>query len=112
MIHDRGSIKWATMMLPEHLKLIRGWEQQQFYVERRELAEWELDEIEQTIQHAFKMQKLITLTLWGDNKLCDETGLIKGADAVKRELLLDTDVAIKRLAFDRIQDAKMIEADD
>lgn len=112
MIRDRKNIKWTAMMLPEHVKLIKEWKQEEFYDKKRELTEWELEEIEQTIQHAFKMQKLITLTLWNNNNLHDETGLVTGTDTVKRELLLDTDVAIKRLAFDKIQDVKMVDVDD
>ncbi|PIJ96240.1 YolD-like family protein [Lysinibacillus sphaericus] len=108
MIHDRGSMKWTAMMLPEHLDLIRVLKQEQFYDKKRELTEWELEEIEHTIQCAFKMQKLITLTLWNDNNLRDETGLVTETDTVKKELLIDTDVAIKRIAFDKIQDAKMV----
>ncbi|MFJ6211612.1 YolD-like family protein [Lysinibacillus sp. NPDC092081] len=112
MIRDRGSMKWTAMMLPEHLGLIRGWKQEQFYDKKRELTEWELEEIEQTIQRAFKMQKWITLTLWNNNHLQDETGLVTGTDTVKKELLLETDVAIKRIAFNTIQDAKMVDVDD
>ncbi|MCL1696836.1 MULTISPECIES: YolD-like family protein [unclassified Lysinibacillus] len=112
MIRDRGSMKWTAMMLPEHLGLIREWKQEQFYDKKRELTEWELEEIEQTIQRAFKMQKRITLTLWSNNHLQDETGLVTGTDTVKKELLLETDVAIKRIALDEIQDAKMVDVDD
>ncbi|MGA3598921.1 YolD-like family protein [Lysinibacillus agricola] len=112
MIRDRGSMKWTAMMLPEHLGLIKEWKQEQFYDKKRELIEWELEEIEQTIQRAFKMQKPITLTLWNNHNLHDETGLVTGTDTFKKELLLETDVAIKRIAFDKIKDAKMVDVDD
>jgi len=112
MIRDRGSMKWTAMMLPEHLGLIKEWKQEQFYDKKRELTEWELEEIEQTIQRAFKMQKRITLTLWNNNHLHNETGLVTGTDTFKKELLLETDVAIKCIAFDKIKDAKMVDVDD
>lgn len=46
MIRDRGNIKWTAMMLPEHLKLLREWQEEE---ERREpvgpdpqqLEEWD-----------------------------------------------------------------------
>ncbi|WP_134024017.1 YolD-like family protein [Lysinibacillus sp. YR326] len=53
MIKDRGSMKWTAMMLSEHLVEIRKWKEEQFYDKKRELTEWELEEIEQTIQLAF-----------------------------------------------------------
>lgn len=29
MIRDRGNIKWTAMMLPEHLKLLREWQEEE-----------------------------------------------------------------------------------
>lgn len=104
MLHDRGNMKWTSMMLPEHLKLIKEWKREQFYDKKRELAEWELEEIEQTTQRAFKM-KLIKLTLWDHNKLHDEIGKITGTDLYRKELLLDADLSIKRIQFEKIQKA-------
>lgn len=112
MLFDRGSKKWTAMMLPEHLVEIREWKKEQFYDKKRELTDWELEEIEQTIQRAFKSQKLITLTLWSHHNLQDKTGLVTGMDPIKKELLLDTDISIKRLAFNEIQDAKLVDIDD
>lgn len=112
MIKDRGSQKWTAMMLPEHLVEIRKWKQEQFYDKKRELTEWELEEIEQTIQRALKMQKRITLTLWSNNHLHDKTGLITGIDLYKKELLLDTDISVKRISFYEIQDTKLVNTDD
>ena len=111
MIKDRGN-KWTAMMLPEHLVEIRKWKEEQFHDKKRELTEWGIEEIEQTIQLAFKSQKLITLTLWSNHNLQDNTGLITGMDPIKKELLLDTDISIKRLAFNEIQDAKLVDTDD
>ena len=54
MINDRGSMKWIAMMLPEHLVKIREWKQEQFYDKKCDLTEWELEEIELTIQRGFK----------------------------------------------------------
>lgn len=112
MLKDRGNMKWTAMMLPEHLVKIREWKQEQFYIKKRELTEWELEEIEQTIQRACKMQKLVRLTLWEQNKLHDEVGRVTGTDAYKKELLLDTDFSIKRITFDKIQKASMVDSDD
>lgn len=112
MLRDRGNMKWTAMMLPEHLVKIREWKQEQFYDKKRELTEWELEEIEQTIQRAFKMQKLVKLTLWDNHKLRDEVGKVTGTDAYKKELLLDTDLSVKHITFDQIQKASLLNADD
>ncbi|MFJ6210618.1 YolD-like family protein [Lysinibacillus sp. NPDC092081] len=91
---------------------IRKWKDEQFHDKKRELTEWELEEIEQTIQRAFKLRQLVTLTLWQHHNLRDETGLVTGMDPYKKELLLDTDAAIKRITFDKIQNAKLVDDDD
>jgi len=112
MIHDRGNMKWTAMMLPEHLVQLKEWKREQFYDKKRDLTEWELEEIEQTIQRAFKMRKLIKLTLWDHNKLYDAIGEITGTDLYKKELLLDADLSIKRINFDQIQKASLVDTDD
>lgn len=112
MLRDRGNMKWTAMMLPEHLVEIKKWKEEQFYDKKRELTEWELEEIEQTIQRAFKIQKLVKLTLWDNHKLRDEVGKVTGMDAYKKELLLDTDLSVKHITFDQIQKASLLNADD
>ncbi|MGN4124841.1 YolD-like family protein [Lysinibacillus sphaericus] len=100
-------MKWTAMMLPEHLVQIKEWKQEQFYDKKREL-----EELQRKIQHVTAMKKLVTLTLWDNNKLHDETGLITGTDTNKKELLLETETAIKRITFDKIQNAEIVDADD
>lgn len=113
MLNDRGNnIKWTAMMLPEHIVQLKEWKREQFYDKKRELTEWELEEIELTIQRAFKSKKLITLTLWSNNHLHDKIGLVTGMDLHKKELLLDTDISVKRISFNEIQDAKLVDNDD
>ena len=112
MLNDRGNMKWTALMLPEHLVQLKEWKKEQFYEKKRELTEWELEEIEQTIQRAFKMKKLIKLTLWKSQKLYEEIGKITGADVYKKELLLDSDLSIKRITFDMIQKASLVDDDD
>ncbi|MEK5432772.1 YolD-like family protein [Lysinibacillus sp. FSL R7-0073] len=82
------------------------------YDKKRDLTEWELEEIEQTIQRAFKLQKLVKLMLWDQNKLLGQVGLITGIDVYKKQLLLETDLSIKRINFDMIQKASLVDADD
>ncbi|UUV26123.1 MULTISPECIES: YolD-like family protein [Lysinibacillus] len=112
MLRDRGNMKWTAMMLPEHLVEIKKWKEEQFYDKKRELTEWELEEIEQIIQRACKMQKLVKLTLWDNHKLHNEVGTVTGTDVYKKELLLDTDFSIKRVTFDNIQKASIVDGDD
>ncbi|WKT76931.1 YolD-like family protein [Lysinibacillus fusiformis] len=112
MLHDRGNIKWTSLMLPEHLVQLKEWKKEQYHDKKSDLTEWELEEIEQTIQRAFKLQKIVKLTLWDHNKLQDQCGLITGTDVYKKQLLLETDLSIKRISFDLIQKASLVDEDD
>ena len=112
MLHDRGNMKWTSLMLPEHLVQLKEWKKEQYYDKKRDLTEWELEEMEQTIQRAFNFRKLVKLTLWDSNKLHEQVGLVTGTDKYKKELLLETDLSIKRITFDMIQKASLVDVDD
>lgn len=64
MIRDRGTMKWTAMMLPEHLMLLKAWKQEMLTELPREHAEWELEELQQTITQAFTQHNYIMLTIW------------------------------------------------
>ncbi|UZM97934.1 YolD-like family protein [Lysinibacillus sp. MHQ-1] len=67
MIKDRGNIKWASMMMPEHLDLLRECKEV-YTTQPRELTEWELEELQQTIDTAYQQQQDVQLNVWSDGK--------------------------------------------
>lgn len=112
MLNDRGSIKWTAMMLPEHLVEIKKWKQEQFQDKKRELTEWELEEIEKIIQQSWKLGKLVKLMIWNHNKLHELVGIVTGVDMYKKEILFETDLSIKRIIFRQIQKASLVDMND
>ncbi|MGN4125037.1 hypothetical protein ACMGD3_08480 [Lysinibacillus sphaericus] len=44
MIRDKGTIKWTTMLLPEHVEKIRKWKQEVYIEAPRSLSDWELED--------------------------------------------------------------------
>ncbi|WBF54924.1 YolD-like family protein [Lysinibacillus sp. JK80] len=109
MIKDRGNIKWASMMMPEHLDVLREYKQDTT-IQRRDLNEWELEEIQQTIDQAFSQHLDIKLEAWQDNKIIQWTGTIKTINFNTNELILDTLLKTKRIPIQNIQSAQL-EAD-
>lgn len=109
MIKDRGNIKWASMMMPEHLDVLREYKQDTT-IQRRDLNEWELEEIQQTIDQAHSRQLDIKLEMWQDNKIIQWTGTIKTINFNTNELILDTLLKTKRIPIQNIQSAQL-EAD-
>lgn len=111
MLRDRGNIKFTAMMLPEHLVKLKEWKKEASHVKKRELTEWELEELQHIIQRAATMKEEVTVTVWINNRLYEETGLITALDNIKKELLLETEAAVKRFSFDIIQNAMLVNAD-
>ncbi|MGE7676094.1 YolD-like family protein [Lysinibacillus sp. NPDC094403] len=104
MIQDRGNIKWASMMLPEHLELLREYKQESAE-QPRELTEWELEELQKTIDQAFNQQLDIKLEVWKDYKITQCAGIIKSINT--NELILETLLKTKSIPIQSIQSAQL-----
>ncbi|MFJ7919149.1 YolD-like family protein [Lysinibacillus fusiformis] len=109
MIKDRGNIKWASMMMPEHLDLLRECKEV-YTAQPRELTEWELEELQQTIDIAYHQQQDVQLTVWNDGKIMHWTGIIHAINLSTSELLLETLLTTRRVPIHHIQSAQL-EAD-
>lgn len=110
-----GKIKWGVLKVDHNDRVERmsdGGSLGTVWTSGMRTREWELEELQRKIQHVTAMKKLVTLTLWDNNMLHDETGLITGTGINKKELLLETEKAIKRITFDKIQNAEIVDVDD
>lgn len=107
MNKDRGTIKWTSLMLPEHIQRLRAWEQELHDTLPKEKAEWELEALHQTIQQAHKLKMLITFTLYKQGTWQTTTGIITAIDLNKQHLLLETDTIVKAIPFIAIQAAEV-----
>ena len=53
--HDRGTKKWAmAMMLPEHVEAFKKWMDEDHYVERPQLDDYDPENIQESIDIAYK----------------------------------------------------------
>lgn len=107
MIRDRGTIKWTAMMLPEHVQKIREWKKEAYAEAPKELTEWELEDLQQTIDQAIAQNKIITLTVWESIKYVQWTGTIQALNPNKQELTLETITKIKHIPINRIHSARL-----
>lgn len=104
MIKDRGNIKWGAMMMPEHLDYLKGYKND-FTVQQRELTEWELEDIQQTIEQAYHQQLDVKLEVWTAGNTAQWTGIIKSINTT--ELILETLLRTKAIPFNSIQSAHL-----
>lgn len=78
MNKDRGTIKWNAMMLPEHVKLLREWQEEDALVTKPQLDEAQLEQINVNLQRAYTEHCPIQLKVW------EQTGLYTVAGPIQK----------------------------
>jgi hypothetical protein len=68
MIRDRGRIKWVSMMLPEHVQLLREWAEEDTYEIKEELDEQHLEVMDEIISEAMEFDKPVTVIHYRNKK--------------------------------------------
>lgn len=106
MNKDRGTIKWNAMMLPEHVKLLREWQQEDTYDVKPIVDEWTLHHINEQIQLAWERHCLIELTIWSPNGCDTVQHFIKKINLYEQYIELQNGV---KMPFSSICDAAIID---
>lgn len=109
MIRDRGNIKWAGMMLTEHNVELKHWLDKEYYTERPELSEWELQGIQEEIETAYKSKYQILIKTWKDGKFMTRGGAIKIFDLQSKSIVLDNPFGLERIPVAEIVSAQHCE---
>lgn len=86
MIQDRGSIKWTAMMLPEHVKLLRKYNESLDKVEKPVLDEQKYEEFNEVICEAMEEDITLQFTYYQKGEIKKLVGNIHYIDQLKREL--------------------------
>lgn len=102
MIRDRGKMKWVSMMLPEHVQLLREWADEDSYEERVNLDEQQLEEIDRTIAEAMEHRMLVAISYYDQKRYHVMVGHIHYYDEWKRQLHV----------IDRFEEAQSIKLMD
>ena len=102
MIRDRGNIKWTAMMLPEHIGALRDWIDENHYTERPELADWDLQSIQEEIEIAYKRKCEVLIKTWKDGKVTDHSGAIEAIDLRSKYIALANPFATDRISVSEI----------
>lgn len=106
MISDRGTKKWTSLMLTEHVeeleKLWREFDQK----EKPVLDEQAWLEIERTIQEAYELKKELQLKIYKDGQFIYEKGQISRINPMDRTLK----IAEKQIKFADLLTAELYES--
>ena len=109
MIRDRGSMKWTAMMLPEHVKLLRDWAEEDTYEQRVILDEQQLEEMNQLIGEALEYQTLVAITYYEKKRYQLLIGYIHYYDEYKQRLhIIDQFEEVHYLKLSDLIDARTV----
>ncbi|WP_230301646.1 YolD-like family protein [Peribacillus simplex] len=109
-IRDRGNIKWTSLMLPEHIKMLRHYFGEEYYDEPEHvLDEQHLEEMNDLIAASMEFTFPISFTLYQNNRLSSVEGWVHYVDQMNGHLrVIDVDERINRIPFSTIKGVKKI----
>ncbi|MEC1260406.1 YolD-like family protein [Bacillus swezeyi] len=90
MLKDRGNIKWVSMMLPEHVELLREYHESLQKHEKPILDEQKYEEFNDIICEAMAENRLLQFAYYRQGEVKTLVGRIHYVDALKRELRIVT----------------------
>lgn len=76
MLRDRGSKKWTAMMLPEHLRLLREWQDEDEIPDRKEPDEQQLEEWGFLLSEAMEWNKPVAIRYWKNGQPQEVIGYV------------------------------------
>ncbi|MBM6617410.1 YolD-like family protein [Bacillus suaedaesalsae] len=110
MIRDRGNIKWTSMMLPEHVKLLRDWAKEDEFETKEEIDEQQLEQMNEVICDAMTYGASICLTYFEGTKHYTITGTVHYVDEIEQKLRIMTSEGIrKHIPIQAITDVKEVD---
>ncbi|MFL6554720.1 MAG: YolD-like family protein [Bacillus sp. (in: firmicutes)] len=110
MIRDRGRIKWTSMMLPEHVKLLRDWVKEDRYEQKREMDEQQLELMNETMSEAIENDQYVTITHYRNRNYEIVIGKIHYWDELSQRIhVLDRFEEVHRIPIDAIADIRLTE---
>lgn len=105
MINDRGSKKWASLMLPEHKELLHGLYEEQFHEAPPTLDEQTLLELSYKISYAVTDNLIAEIIYMKDHHTCRLLGHIIKIDSYNKLLTVqDKEGVTRKIQLDSIVD--------
>ncbi|WP_077213883.1 YolD-like family protein [Bacillus dakarensis] len=110
MIRDRGKMKWTSMMLPEHVKLLRDWAKEDAFEDSKELDEQYLEVMNEVIFEAMEFGKRVTVTHYVQKQYKLVIGDIHYWDPLSQKLhIVDRFEEVHRIPLSAIADVRLTE---
>jgi autotransporter translocation and assembly factor TamB len=100
---DRGNKKWNSLMLVEHQKKLKELKMRETEVEKPELDQQQLNEINFKIEEALNKSLTISIKFYENKRIKNIRGKILKVEKYKQQLkIVQTNKQIKNLEFEQI----------
>jgi hypothetical protein len=107
MIRDRGRIKWTSMMLPEHVKLLRDWAKEDTYEKPKELDDQQLEQMNETLAEAMEFGQAVAITHFRNHRHELVVGNIHYWDEISQKLhVIDHFGEVHRIPVSSVADVR------
>lgn len=107
-IHDRGTMKWVSLMLPEHVEMLKT-----VFVERKEkplLDEQKMVEIDRILKYAIEHEVAIEITYYDDGEYVTTQGKLEQIDQWRGYIVLKNEHGIQ-IPLANVIDVETIETE-
>ncbi|MBM7713715.1 hypothetical protein JOC94_000684 [Bacillus thermophilus] len=109
MIRDRGNIKWNSLMLPEHVKMLREWAKEDTWDAKGQLDEQKLEQLNLAAEEAMEFAKEVNITYFSHRQSKQIAGKIHYFDSVKKEFrIVDRSGHVQRILLKQIEHIELI----
>lgn len=106
----RRGVKWKTsMMLPEHVKMLREYGTEVKREDRPDLSEWDLEAIQDCLNSAMLQKADTKIKLWRNGKFIYNRGTIESIDLQRRSLELQDPFYLLTIKVDEIVDVTIMD---
>lgn len=90
MIRDRGSKKWTSLMLPEHVERLKAWKREARIPQRKEPDAQQFEEWNRLVAKAMQDGLPLRMTYWQNGLPSEETVVIHAFDTARQIFRLET----------------------
>ncbi|MBS4199580.1 YolD-like family protein [Bacillus sp. FJAT-49732] len=110
MIRDRGRIKWSSLMLPEHVTMLRKWAEEDTHEKLKQLDEQKLEMLNEIAGMAMEFGKEVMITRFNDHHYEEVLGKIHYFDPINKEFrVVDKNERVIKISVEKIDQMIIIE---
>jgi hypothetical protein len=101
---DRGMKKWTSFFLPEHVEMLREFDNREYYKTSKPLLDpYQIQEFESKIHYAMEYHYPVMLNVWYDGFTEEVRGYIHYLDPIQKEVRLKDDEGnVEHVKFENI----------